>query len=105
VAPFDFTLDKSFVYSSAYCTAKYVSENIIKDKSKDKVYVIGERGIKDELKLRGIIVINDVETETKDQITDSELVNYPVDPDVVAVVVGVLSTFNYRKLSIAVLYI
>lgn len=38
-------------------------------------------------------------------MSDSEISKYSIDPDVVAVVVGVESKFNYRKLCIATLYI
>ena len=38
-------------------------------------------------------------------MSDSDVTNYEVDPDVVAVVVGVDSAFNYRKLCIATLYL
>src|ERR1035437_8280444 len=70
------------------------------------VYVIGEQGLIDELVKAGIRVLN-IEDDSKDSTTlsDSELVNYEVDPSVVAVVVGFKAVFTYRNLCISSLYI
>ncbi len=46
------------IYNSGYVAAKYLLKNVIKDLSKDKVYVIGEKGLRDEMKRWGIQVVN-----------------------------------------------
>jgi HAD superfamily hydrolase (TIGR01457 family) len=68
---------KDEVYSSAYATAEYVKDN----HPKKSVYCISEGGISDELRAKGIKVVED----------DSA--------DIVAV--GLDRNFNYKKMTIA----
>ena len=86
------------IYTSSYVAAQYlIEEGIIKDKDKDKVYTIGEQGMRDEMKRRGITVVNENDPEEKTGMAYDEFADIEVDPDVRAVIVGINFNYNYRK--------
>jgi len=58
-------------------TAQYLVKNVIKDISKESVYVIGEQGLKKELSKAGIRVVNpDDETRDDSFMSESEFAGY-----------------------------
>jgi len=80
------------ILTSSFLTARY-----IKSLSQDsKIYVIGEQGLKEELQLEGLIVLNDWKEENGEKIFDFQFnkVDY--------VVTGMDRFLNYTKISRAV---
>jgi ribonucleotide monophosphatase NagD (HAD superfamily) len=73
--------------------------------------VVGEQGLKDELSLAGLEVVNCVKTSKsyihthEPTMSLDEFGSYEVDKDVQAVVAGVHYDFTYRTLCIASLYL
>lgn len=83
------------IFSSAYCSAAYLRDVA---KVQGKVYVIGCQGVVKELQEAGVpIVEEDAQTGT--------MYDYPLDPDVRAVLVGYDEKFNFIKLSKACCYL
>ncbi|TNV76813.1 hypothetical protein FGO68_gene11959 [Halteria grandinella] len=108
----DFEVPLDQIYTSAYITGQYIRENLIKDDAEasiKKVYVVGQQGLKDELKKAGIQVINDHTNgwapSSDPSMSIEEFSSMEVDPNVVAVVAGIYHDFNYRTLCIASLYL
>lgn len=106
------------IYSSSYAAAAYLDQKIIMTptqtttasttfrESGKKVYVIGERGICDELDLLQIPWIGGLDHATKTAPMDegsARMVSH--DPDVGAVVVGFDRHINYYKMQYAQLCI
>jgi len=69
----------------------------------DKVFAIGETGLVDECRQLGIEVVQD--GGSGDAMDDTEFARTETDAGVKAVVMGWDRTFNYRKLSLASLYL
>eukprot|EP00347_Sterkiella_histriomuscorum_P019459 403341554 len=115
----DSGLKENQIYTSAYVTAKYLSKALqtpthqhhTHHNSKPKVYVVGEQGLKDEMKLNGIEVVNG-KNEDDEEHSDAnvsmgadEIGTREVEEGVGAVVCGINYSFSYRKLCMASLYI
>ena len=115
----DSGLKENQIYTSAYVTAKYLNKVLKTPKhphhahhnSKPKVYVVGEQGLKDEMKLNGIEVVNG-DNEDDEEHNDAnvsmgadEIGTREVEEGVGAVVCGINYSFSYRKLCMASLYI
>ena len=67
-----------------------------------KVFVIGEQGLVDEIQAQNIeAVVSDPNLS----MSDAEYTTFQCDPEVKSVVVGIDTNFNYRKLCIACLYL
>ena len=63
-------------------------------------------GLKKELSNFGIKIINDHDDSQEEiGMTDKEISEFKPDPSVIAVVVGYNTSFSYRKLTTASLYI
>ncbi|CDW84863.1 haloacid dehalogenase-like hydrolase family protein [Stylonychia lemnae] len=105
---FNFELDIKYIYSSAYVSSQYVKQNLIKDTNQQEqsVYIIGQNGLKQEMKNNGIRVINDYD-DTRDsiEIGSDEISSMEVDSSVCAVIAGINFSFTYRKLCLASLYL
>lgn len=68
--------------------------------------MIGEPGFCNELESAGLKVVNEDDfDDAQKTISEEEFESYKLDSSVVAVTVGYNYTMNYRKLSIASLYI
>ncbi|KAJ7986788.1 hypothetical protein DPEC_G00332010 [Dallia pectoralis] len=85
------------IFSSAYCSAAYLRDVA---KVEGKVYVIGCPGVVKELREAGITM---VEEET--DAPTGTIYDYPLDPDVKAVLVGYDETFDFIKLAKACCYL
>ncbi|KAM4614902.1 pyridoxal phosphate phosphatase [Polymixia lowei] len=85
------------IFSSAYCSAAYLRDVA---KVQGKVYVIGCQAVVQELREAGVsIVEEDVDSQT------GTIYDYPLDPDVRAVLVGYDEKFNFVKLAKASCYL
>ncbi|CAI2377378.1 unnamed protein product [Moneuplotes crassus] len=87
-------------FSSSYTTSLYIKQEYPEIK---KVFVLGEKGLCDQLEEEGIQTVGLDITEIS--IEPEEYENYELDEDIQAVVVGYDQNINYRKLSIASLYL
>eukprot|EP01087_Luapelamoeba_hula_P015513 TRINITY_DN4648_c1_g1_i1.p1 TRINITY_DN4648_c1_g1~~TRINITY_DN4648_c1_g1_i1.p1 ORF type:complete len:307 (-),score=61.80 TRINITY_DN4648_c1_g1_i1:187-1107(-) len=87
------------IVSSSYMSAYYLSSI----KFDRKVYVVGEIGVQKELEAVGIQWVGgETHSEYKSM---KDLDTEPLDPDVGAVVVGLDTNLNYRKLAMAKFYL
>ncbi|KAJ7639761.1 HAD-like domain-containing protein [Mycena polygramma] len=91
------------IYGSAYAAAVYIS-SVIKLPKDKKVYVIGMKGMEEELRDEGVNFLGgtDPGDSTLEPFT---LANFTLDPDVAAVVCGLDTSINYTKLSKAFQYL
>lgn len=92
------------IFSSSYAAAYYL-KNVVKFPRENKVYVVGMKGITQELEIAGIDWIGS-ELESK-CVTDGtpEWESYELDKAVGAVVIGFDLYFNYVKLCNAHTYL
>jgi len=91
------------IYGSAYAAAVYISSVISLPKDK-KVYVIGMKGMEEELHEEGVSFLGG--TDPADcTLEPFSLANFTLDPDVAAVVCGLDTNINYTKLSKAFQYL
>ena len=72
-------IQEEFIFTSAYMTATVIAQ----EKQQAKVFVVGEQGLKEELRAQGHTILKG----------ESELADY--------VVAGLDRTFTYQKLSVA----
>jgi phosphoglycolate phosphatase len=94
-----FNVNGSEILSSSFAAASYLKESDLFKNGK-KVYVVGEQGICDELKLANIPYIGgpDHSNKTIDYESHEEV---KIDQDIGAVVVGLDRRINYYKLQYA----
>jgi phosphoglycolate phosphatase len=94
-----FNVNGSEILSSSFAAASYLQKNN-SFKNGKKVYVVGEQGICDELKLANIPYIGGPDHSEKaiDYASHEEVV---IDQDIGAVVVGLDRRINYYKLQYA----
>lgn len=85
------------IFSSAYCSAAYLRDVA---KVQGKVYVIGCHGVHKELQDAGVPVVEDVSDGP-----DVSIYNFPLEPNVKAVLVGYDEKFTFMKLAKACCYL
>ncbi|KAF8752214.1 phosphatase [Rhizoctonia solani] len=90
------------IFGSAYAAAVYLS-SVIKLPKDKKVYVIGMKGLEEELEEEGISYIGG--TDPADNTLNSFNLPFEPDPAVAAVVCGLDTSINYTKLSKAFQYL
>ena len=82
------------IFGSAYCSAFYL-KNILKFPTDKRVYVIGMKGIYDELDAVGI---RHCGHDDKDGVNDIlEIDKLPMESDIGAVLLGLDMNINYKK--------
>lgn len=112
----DFMVKEDHIYTSGYATGQFLINTLMPKVISEKnplpsVYVVGEQGLKDELKKAGVRVFNDRECNpewvdnTDPSISSDEFSLMEVDPSVVAVIAGICYGFSYRILCQASLFI
>jgi 4-nitrophenyl phosphatase len=95
---------KEEIVCSSYAAAVYISK--FADLPKDrKIYVIGERGICDELDDAGLQWVGGPEADRGYLVTEEDRRSIQPDDSIGAVLMGFDNCFNYRKLSKAHCYI
>nr|GAT48135.1 4-nitrophenylphosphatase [Mycena chlorophos] len=91
------------IYGSAYAAAVYIS-SVIKLPKDKKVYVIGMKGMEEELADEGVSFVGG--TDPADAtLKPFSLADFTLDPTVGAVVCGLDTAINYTKLSKAFQYL
>ncbi|KAJ7764626.1 HAD-like domain-containing protein [Mycena maculata] len=91
------------IYGSAYAAAVYVS-SVMKLPKDKKVYVIGMKGMEDELRDEGVAFLGG--TDPADStLSPFSLDAFTLDPTVGAVLCGLDTSINYTKLSKAFQYL
>ncbi|PPQ68800.1 hypothetical protein CVT26_001715 [Gymnopilus dilepis] len=91
------------IYGSAYAAAVYLS-SVVKIPKDKKVYVIGQNGLEEELREEGLTFIGGTDP-ADNTLSQFDLSNFTLDPDVAAVVCGLDTKINYTKLSKAFQYL
>ncbi|KAG8906369.1 hypothetical protein FRB99_007053 [Tulasnella sp. 403] len=91
------------VFGSAYASAVYISTvlNLSKD---EKVYVIGMKGLEEELAEEGVSFIGGTDP-ADNTLAPFSLSNFTLDPKVTIVLAGLDLNINYTKLSKAFQYL
>ncbi|KAJ7608444.1 HAD-like domain-containing protein [Roridomyces roridus] len=91
------------IYGSAYAAAVYVS-SVMKLPKDKKVYVIGQKGVEEELAEEGVSFLGG--TDPADvTLAPFSLDDFTLDPDVGAVLCGLDMQINYTKLCKAFQYL
>ena len=98
------------IFTSAYSTAIYLSQILQLPAPQNKVFVLGEQGIEAELASVGLASIGGTDQAYQKEVHSAEDLRgiasgAALDDDVGAVVVGMDSKFNYRKLCHAMHYL
>lgn len=90
------------IFGSAYSSAVYLNKLGRFDKSKQRVLVIGEQGLEDELHEAGFQTVGGSDPQlNKDFSTEDEVKLANRDPTIGAVVCGLDTRINYLKLAMA----
>ncbi|AMD19436.1 HBR535Cp [Eremothecium sinecaudum] len=106
-ASFDIPVSQDQIFTSSYAAALYVSGHIGLVPGRDKVWVFGESGIIDELKLMGYDTLGGKDPLLDipfDPETSPFLVN-GLDPDVKCVLAGLDTNVNYHRMSVTLQYL
>lgn len=92
------------IFGSAYASAVYIARVLALPRDK-KVYVIGEAGIEEELASEGVRYCGGTEEGDRRPMTPEDYDAMRPDPEVGAVLCGLDTHINYRKLSRAFQYL
>ncbi|CAR21701.1 4-nitrophenylphosphatase [Lachancea thermotolerans CBS 6340] len=95
------------IFTSGYASALYVRDTLKLTPGKDKVWVFGEAGITEELKLMGIesLGCNDPRLDEPFDISSSPFLKNGLDPDVKCVIAGLDTKINYHRLAVTLQYL
>ncbi|EPS96373.1 hypothetical protein FOMPIDRAFT_1038163 [Fomitopsis schrenkii] len=91
------------VFGSAYASAVYIS-TVMKMPKHKKVYVVGMKGLEEELEEEGIQHLGGTDP-ADNTLAEFHLKDFHPDPDVGAVLCGLDTSINYTKLSKAFTYL
>lgn len=91
------TVKETEIFGSSYSTAVYLSKVVGVPQGK-KVYIIGEKGLEQELKAVGIETIGGTDPQFQ-SFTQDDLDNLEYDESIHAVVCGLDLKFNYYKIA------
>ena len=98
------------MFSSSFAAATYIKQVLKPQAPRNKVFVIGEKGVEDELRAAGLPYAGgtdhavhrlDTSAEEEEGIADGRL----LDPNVSVVLCSIDRYVNYRKLAMALAYI
>ncbi|SCU96285.1 LAME_0F15720g1_1 [Lachancea meyersii CBS 8951] len=106
-ASFGIIVSEDQIFTSGYASALYVRDTLKLQPGKDKVWVFGESGIVEELKLMGYesLGCNDPRLDHPFDIATSPFIAQGLDPDVKAVIAGLDTKVNYHRLAITLQYL
>ncbi|KAJ6625088.1 HAD-like domain-containing protein [Mycena sp. CBHHK59/15] len=91
------------IYGSAYVAAVYIS-SVMKLPKDKKVYVIGMKGMEEELREEGVTFLGGMDPADC-TLEPFSLADFTLDTDVAAVLCGLDTNINYTKLSKAFQYL
>jgi len=92
------------IFGSAYASAVYIAE-VLKLPKDEKVYVIGESGIEEELASEGVQYIGGTDPEDCRVSPSFSLADFTLDPKVTIVLAGLDTKVTYTKYSKAFQYL
>jgi 4-nitrophenyl phosphatase len=101
--------DVEEIFGSAYSSAIYISRILKLPAPKNKVFVLGEAGIENELREENVPFIGGTDPSLRRDITPEDYLGISdgsmLDPDVGCVLAGLDFHINYLKLSLAYQYL
>jgi 4-nitrophenyl phosphatase len=92
------------IFGSSYSAAVYLSR-VLKFPKDKKVYVLGERGVEEELEAEGIAYVGGTAAEERLHFGESDYDKITPNDDIGAVLCGLDQHINYLKLSKALVYL
>jgi 4-nitrophenyl phosphatase len=92
------------VFGSSYSAAIYLSR-VLKFPKDKKVYVLGERGVEEELEAEGIAYTGGTSSIDRADFDEADFDNIKPDPSIGAVLCGLDQHISYKKLSKALIYL
>ncbi|CDO94093.1 unnamed protein product [Kluyveromyces dobzhanskii CBS 2104] len=106
-AGFGIHVTEDQVFTSGYASALYVRDFLKLIPGQDKVWIFGESGIKEELKLMGFesLGADDSRLDEPFDIATSPFLENGLDPQVKAVIAGLDTKVNYHRLAISLQYL
>ena len=97
-------VDETEIFGSSYSAAIYLSRVLHFPKNK-KVYVLGERGIEEELEAEGIAYEGGTSASERSDLEESEFHTIVPDKEIGAVLCGLDQHITYRKLARALVHL
>ncbi|SCU94102.1 LADA_0G06546g1_1 [Lachancea dasiensis] len=106
-ASFGIVVGEDQIFTSGYASALHVRDSLKLKPGHDKIWVFGEQGIVDELKLMGFesLGCNDSRLDETFDITTSPFIKEGLDPAVKCVIAGLDTKVNYHRLAITLQYL
>jgi len=92
------------IFGSSYAAAVYISR-VLKLPRDKKVYVLGERGVEEELDTENITYIGGTDPEDRKDFTEEDYERIKPDPTIGAVLCGLDQHISYKKLAKAFTYL
>jgi 4-nitrophenyl phosphatase len=97
-------VDETEIFGSSYSAAIYLSRVLQFPKHK-KVYVLGERGVEEELEAEGISYVGGTSSDDKGDFEEADFGRIKPDENIGAVLCGLDQHISYKKLSRALIYL
>lgn len=97
-------VDETEIFGSSYSSAVYLSR-VLKFPRDKKVYVLGERGIEEELEAEGISYVGGTSREDNDEFEETDFDRITPNETIGAVLCGLDQHISYKKLSKALVYL
>jgi 4-nitrophenyl phosphatase len=97
-------VDETDIFGSSYSAAIYLSRVLHFPKDK-KVYVLGEKGVEEELQDEGIQFVGGTSMEDRENFEEKDYDEIKPDPSIGAVLCGLDQHISYKKLSKALMYL
>ncbi|CCE66153.1 hypothetical protein TPHA_0O01860 [Tetrapisispora phaffii CBS 4417] len=106
-ADFGITVKEEQIFTSGYASAIYVRDFLKLQPGKDKVWIFGQSGIREELGLMGYETLgcDDPRLNEKFDAKTSPFLKDGLDNDVKCVVAGLDNDINYHRLAITLQYL
>ncbi len=92
------------IFASSYSAAIYLSR-VLKFPKDKKVYVLGEKGIEEELEAEGIQYCGGTSPEDRQDIEEKDYAEIKPDPQIGAVLCGLDQHISYKKLAKGLMYL
>ncbi|SCU98430.1 LAMI_0F14598g1_1 [Lachancea mirantina] len=106
-ASFGIMVDPEQIFTSGYASALHVRDVLKLVPGQDKIWVFGESGITEELKLMGYesLGCDDPRLDEPFDISESPFFTEPLDPAVKCVIAGLDTRVNYHRLAASLRYL
>ena len=92
------------IFGSSYAAAIYISR-VLKLPKEKKVYILGERGMEEELEAEGVPYFGGTDPEDRSEFTEEDYGEIKPDDSVGAVLCGLDQHISYKKISKAFTYL